>query len=110
MGAIDISSNINLEKLDCGHNILSAIDLSKNLGLIEFTCNGNRISDLDLSKNPALVRLSCSDNLLKIVDVRKNLKLKYIESAPMPTLQTIYCPREVVYSRILYPVTANVSY
>ena len=49
-------------------------------------------------------------NGLKVIDVRQNLKLKFLESAPMPALETLYCPREVVYSKLAYPIKAQVNY
>ena len=108
--SLDVSRNVQLEKIDCGRNQLTALNVGHNAGLKELMCRGNRIVDLDVSPNAALVRLNCSENELKNINVMKNRKLKFLESAPMPTLVTLFCPRDTVYTKLAYPITATVDY
>ncbi len=72
---MDVTHNINLERLWFGGNLLNSLDLSQNVNLSRLLCNDNFLTSLDLSQNLNLEILDCSNNLLTSLDLRQNSNL-----------------------------------
>jgi Leucine-rich repeat (LRR) protein len=68
-----------ITSLTCGNNAITALDVSKNLNLDKLYCSVNKISNLSLTKNTAIRVLSCSFNLLTTLNVTANKSLKELE-------------------------------
>ncbi len=79
LGVIDISSNVNLETLDCQFTGLSTLDVSANTALTNLYANGNSITSIDLTNNTELIQLGMYSNGLVTVDVSNNTKLITID-------------------------------
>ncbi len=74
---LDITQNLNLEKLNCRYNQISNIDLSQNTALTTLNISDNNFSSINISQNTALEQLSCEDNLLTSIDVSNSTSLRY---------------------------------
>ncbi|MEN2415557.1 Ig-like domain-containing protein [Flavobacterium mesophilum] len=72
---LDLTNNIYLTYLACGHNALVNIDLSKNTALKVLFIENNKLSSLDVSKNTLLDKLYCPNNLITSLDITKNTSL-----------------------------------
>lgn len=79
--SIDVSRNTALEFLDCGENQLAALEVSSNTNLTVLNCQSNQLTDLDVSKNADLIALDCSANQLASLDVRANVNMKQLGCA-----------------------------
>ena len=55
----------NLTWLSCGGNQLTSLDLSKNVELQRLYCFNNQLTSLDVSNNVKLLRLYCYNNQIK---------------------------------------------
>ena len=87
--SLDISSNLDLEKISLSENELTSIDLSKNTKLIELNMELLRaeysyvrakLKNLDLSKNVMLEKLELGNNKkLTSIDLSKNIELNYLD-------------------------------
>ncbi|WP_291146268.1 T9SS type B sorting domain-containing protein [Flavobacterium sp. UBA7680] len=75
LSSLNLTNNILLSSLRCGHNHLSNIDLSKNTELKVLSIESNGLNSLDLSKNTHLNSLYCSDNNIANLDLTKNSTL-----------------------------------
>ena len=96
---IDLSRNIQLERLDCSNtdltsieltnnsklkiytgvaNSITSIDFSKNVELREIDVEGNEfLTELDLTKNVELIVMNCGGASLTTIDLSNNTKLKH---------------------------------
>lgn len=74
-GSLNLSQNINLERLDCYVNNLTSLILPQSTSLTELNCYGNDLNNLDVSQNTALIFLNCNGNLLTNIDVTQNIAL-----------------------------------
>ena len=70
-----VTSNINLESIDCANNQLSYLDVSMDSGLKSLNCAMNQLSSLDVSNDLNLARLYCPNNKLSRLDVSNNRQL-----------------------------------
>jgi Leucine-rich repeat (LRR) protein len=52
--SLDLSSNPELEHLNCGANNLSSLDLGQNTALTVLDCSKNQLTSLDISNNMVL--------------------------------------------------------
>ena len=75
LSTIDVSNNINLEKLDCDANQLSAIDVTANINLKNLQCSYNNLSSLDITSNSLLIFLFAGHNQISTIDVSNNPNL-----------------------------------
>lgn len=62
----------NLQKLDCGGNLMTSLDLRKNTKLTYLVCDNCELTSLDLSKNTQIGSLVCSDNKLTSLTISNN--------------------------------------
>ena len=74
--SLDVSHNTQLTTLDCGINTLSSLDVSHNTQLTALYCNKNNLSSLDVSQNTQLTSLDCSSNPLSSLDISQNTQLR----------------------------------
>jgi len=73
--SLNITSNLNLQKLYCNANQLSALNTSNNTLLTQLYCHSNLITVLDVSLNVNLIRLYCQNNLLTNLNTSTNINL-----------------------------------
>lgn len=78
LGAIDVSSMANLEKLECANTGLSAIDVTHNPKLWKLSINDNQISSIDLSHNPLLEELAIWNCGLSELDMSANPEMTWV--------------------------------
>lgn len=95
-----IESFVNLESLDCSHNLLSSVDLSanKHLRFVDLShnqlthlgwnheavihtlyCAHNQIKELSIDHLNALKKIDCSFNQLKQLDLHRHKQLMAID-------------------------------
>jgi len=110
LNTIDLSANILLETVYCGHNNLSTLDLSglnklkflecgnnnipnlsfnpENSSLETLWCNSNGITSLDIDNCVNLTNLICSGNSLSSINLQNNTLLEelQIDDNPMGTM------------------------
>jgi hypothetical protein len=87
--SLDISSNLDLEKISLSENELTSIDLSNNTKLIELNMEllpadysyvRAKLKNLDLSKNVMLEKLELGNNKkLTSIDLSNNKELNYLD-------------------------------
>lgn len=75
---IDISKNVNLEKLNVRKTNLKELDVSKNVNLKILICSNTGISNLDISNNSLLKQLEISTTYIKNVELSNNTYNVYI--------------------------------
>ena len=75
---IDLSKNMNLEKLKLDNNQLFEIDLSKNQNLKMLSMSNNILESIDLSNNTKLEDLNLEGNELEEIDLRSNAMLSWL--------------------------------
>jgi hypothetical protein len=73
-----IEAFTSLTILNCGTNNLLALDVSSNIALDRLDCSSNQLSNLDVSANTVLTRLFCYDNLLTNLNGLTNTQLTYL--------------------------------
>ena len=78
LNSLDLSNNMNMEKLSCYGCSLTSLDLSNNINLRALICSDNNLTSLDLSNNTMLKNLYCSSNQLTYIDVSRNSLLSYL--------------------------------
>tara|TARA_B100001057_G_scaffold214188_1_gene214550 strand:+ start:185 stop:5254 length:5070 start_codon:yes stop_codon:yes gene_type:complete len=78
---LNISSLTNLSYLNCEYNYLSSLDISQNNNLNYLNCGSNSLNYLDVSNNNNLNYLNCEDNLLTNLDITNNLNLSFLNFA-----------------------------
>ena len=98
--SLDISSNLDLEKISLSENELTSIDLSNNTKLIELNMEllpadysyvRAKLKNLDLSKNIMLEKLELGNNKkLTSLDLSKNIELNYLDLYDCYTLEGDY--------------------
>ena len=99
---IDVTQNIQLEKLYCQGNYLSEIDVSQNIYLTHLNCRYNfQIAQLDLSQNINLRFLQCQMNNILNLDLSQNIALEdvicdvnqisYLDLSNCPNLFRLSC-------------------
>ncbi|WP_458627360.1 T9SS type A sorting domain-containing protein [Winogradskyella sp. PC D3.3] len=96
--SIDVSNNLNLEKLTFDHYMDSlnpnTVDVSNNLNLRELNCTKAGIDFLDVSNNINLERLYLAENNLTELDVSNlvNLEYLYVEENKLEVLDITHNP------------------
>ncbi|MBY1788512.1 cell wall-binding repeat-containing protein, partial [Clostridioides difficile] len=96
----DISTNLELQDLNCSFNQLENINLDNNKELVKLICHNNKLQNLNLKNHEKLVKLycnqeqlstlnvencinledlTCSRSNLKNLDISSNKNLKYLE-------------------------------
>jgi hypothetical protein len=83
LNLLDVSSNANLEYLDCSYNNLNFLVVSSNTALTYLDCSWNQLTALDVSANTALTHLDCfggaaMPNQITTLDVSANTTLTYL--------------------------------
>ncbi|NNC49494.1 MAG: T9SS type B sorting domain-containing protein, partial [Flaviramulus sp.] len=76
---IDVTNLINLDRMQCGRNLLTSLDISKNINLTYISCEENEITAIDPSKNLKLSTLICYTNKISELDLSKNTSLVVID-------------------------------
>ncbi|GAA0876892.1 hypothetical protein GCM10009118_33020 [Wandonia haliotis] len=61
---LDVSTNLNLENLNCSNSPIEILDVSMLDELSILYCEGSALTTLDISSNPELYRLKCGENQL----------------------------------------------
>ena len=100
--ALDVSKNVNLEKLECCYNKLSSLSLTNNTKLKELYVNDTQLSSLDLYPvRNTLETLVCGSTKLTSLDLTSLTKLTGLncQNNGMTTLnvtqntalKTLYC-------------------
>ncbi len=74
--SLDLSSNLQLNELNCMDNNLKSLVLGPNTNLTGLWCPYNQIEQLDVSQNTALTDIQCDHNLIDTLDVSVNMALK----------------------------------
>lgn len=74
--ALNISNNVILKELKCEYCKLSALNVTNNVNLTKLMCCSNQLNQINISKNTELTELDCSRNYLTTVDVSNNKKIK----------------------------------
>ena len=67
--SLDLSSNIQLSRLDCSGIRLSSLTLNNASSLRYLDCRNNLLSELDISGCPLLRECYCSGNTLTVLDM-----------------------------------------
>ena len=79
INVLDVTNNKKLTYLVCGSNNLSELDISQNILLSTyFSCSNNNLTKLDVSNNPLLTDIHCSFNQIESLDVSNNPELRYV--------------------------------
>ncbi|WP_028890489.1 T9SS type A sorting domain-containing protein [Tenacibaculum ovolyticum] len=78
IATLDVTSNINLEKLTCFTSEVSTLDISTNTKLEELTFVSNKITRLDVSNNTLLKKIYATGNSIAEVDFSTNILLDWI--------------------------------
>ena len=78
--SLDVTKNINLQKIECWTNNIISVDLSQNKLLEELELNDNPLTSLDLTNNVNLKEVSFGGtsnrrNTISSIDVSKNTEL-----------------------------------
>jgi alpha-glucosidase (family GH31 glycosyl hydrolase) len=76
---IDVSNNVNLDRLSARRNFLTNLDISVNVNLTSLNVAENDLSDIDLSTNILLEDLYISTNYLKEISLVSNEVLQDID-------------------------------
>ena len=76
---LDVSKNTKLSYLICTDNQLTELKLAQNTQLSTLSCLHNQLTELDVSQCSALKYLSCWDNQLTELDLHMNTELQYLE-------------------------------
>ena len=76
---IDLSNNLDLERLLCARTNIAALDLSKNTKLTDLECSETKLSELNISNNVELVHLMCQYTDITDLDLSKNTKLEHAD-------------------------------
>ena len=102
---IDISKNVNLEKVILGYTELQEIDVSNNPELLELDCDSTNVTHLDVSHNPKLQVLSCSRTDIAELDISNNklledltideTNIEEINVEELENLKYLNCPPQV---------------
>ena len=69
---LDLSNNINIEKVSCGANTLSLINVTQNSKLKLLNVGAGNLTQLNVSNNPLLSWLSCAYLQLTQLDLSQN--------------------------------------
>lgn len=83
ISSIDVSNNINLEKLNVSETCIDRLNVSNNVKLIELKAYETWITDIDLTKNINLETLGLSQSCLESLNVTNNTKLKELHANSM---------------------------
>jgi Leucine-rich repeat (LRR) protein len=75
LGSLDVSQNVNLKTLWCQSNQLTILDVSNNLMLEDLVFSGNSIATINVTHNTALTKLNAHSNQLTTLDVSQNINL-----------------------------------
>jgi hypothetical protein len=67
--SVDLSSNVNLDKLQIGENQLTSLDVSMLTNLVWLVCNNNFLTSLNVLPLVNLEEFNCSYNQLTSIDV-----------------------------------------
>ena len=88
---LDVSSNLSLEFLDCGYNLLDTLIIGNNDKLLELNCFANsQLTQLDLSGCPNLQILACGGNPLEELDISNSTQLEIIYLGEILNPITVY--------------------
>ena len=82
LSSLDLSSNVNLEYLDCwGNNDMVSLDLTQNTNLVElnFGSLNWQFNTIDLTQNTNLVRVFAESNVLESIDLTQNINLEVLD-------------------------------
>lgn len=78
--SLDVSSNVNLERLMFGNPLLTSVDVSNNVLLKEFYCLNANLTSVDVTNNPLLESLRIRNNQITgILDLSNNPLLTVLE-------------------------------
>lgn len=86
---LDLSSNVNLEYLDCSYNMdMETLNVTNNIALKELECNYTTLERLDVSKNINLTRLIGYSSWLRTLNVSNNTMLEELDiyDAKLPNI------------------------
>jgi gliding motility-associated-like protein len=75
---LNLSANINLERLWCFNNMLSQLDVSPNNRLLALRCENNNLNTLNISNNPLLLDLTCQNNSISTLNTSRNTALRLL--------------------------------
>lgn len=73
---LDVSRQVALRFLDCQGNFLTTIDVTNNTELQYLDCRGNQLTALDLSYNEKLIHLFCFENQLSYLNLEHQIYLE----------------------------------
>jgi hypothetical protein len=76
---LDLSKNTKIKYIICVDNLLADLDLSNNTQLISLHCENNQIDSLSLVNNPFLEELNCESNILEQLDISANTELNFLK-------------------------------
>ena len=77
LSSINLTNNINLERLELSANKLTSIDLSTNVKLKVCVLSANQLTSLDVTNNPDLANLQIKYNSISSIDLSNNTNLRY---------------------------------
>ncbi|MCL7752319.1 leucine-rich repeat protein [Polaribacter sp. Z022] len=80
ISSINLQTNVKLKELHVGANLLIDLDVTGFSDLTKLWCFNNQLTKLDLSKNPNLEVLNCSTNQLVNLNVYSNTLLVSIDA------------------------------
>ena len=78
LSTLNVSANINLQELDCSNCSLSTLNVSANSALHTLWCNDNYLTSLNINGNTLLSTLNCDNNLLTNINFSTNSALIYL--------------------------------
>lgn len=68
--SLDITQNVNMERIYIGYNLITAVDVSHNKKLTEFHGSTNKIQSLDFSNNPVMNLIYADHNQLGYLNIK----------------------------------------
>lgn len=79
LSALNLSNNIKLKNVDVGENSLSTLEVHLLPNLETLSCYKNQLTLINTYSNSKLVSLICNENQLKHIDIRENKSLFWID-------------------------------
>ena len=83
-GNLNLSQLVNLEYLECNHNVLTGININMLSNLQKIVCFSNDITSLNFVGNNSLKEILCSGNLLSTLDVTSCTNLELLNCSTNP--------------------------
>ena len=75
-GALDLSQNTSLYRIECENNSIDQLILPQTNTLLQLYCRNNQLTALDVDYNASLYRIMCSNNQIVTLNLNLNTALE----------------------------------